>query len=156
LEAGKGTNHENSGSKTLPETVESDFTIDLLNLSSGGFARRSLVEDGDHGISWMRNDGAEDTSDVTRHEGNHHLFSLGVFTLWLGENVSVEGLHNLFEGDKLDDGVWNLSAPEWGQTLVETVGSFSGFDLVETLNSTSGEGSWLRSLHSDFELYFTF
>lgn len=34
LEAGKGTDHEDSGSKTLPESGESNFSIDLFYLSS--------------------------------------------------------------------------------------------------------------------------
>ena len=78
LEAGKGTNHENSGSKTLPETVEADLSVDLLDLSSSWLVGSSLVEDGDHGISWVRNDGAENTSDVTGHEGDTQLSSLTV------------------------------------------------------------------------------
>lgn len=101
----------------------------------------------------MRNNGAEDTSNVTRHEGDHHLLFLGVLFLWLGEDVSVESLDNLLEGNELHDCVWNLSAPEWSQTLVETVGSFSSLDLVESLNGTSGEGSWLSGLHSDFKCF---
>ena len=34
LEAGEGTDHEDSCSKTFPESGESDFRVDFLNLSS--------------------------------------------------------------------------------------------------------------------------
>ena len=153
MEAGKGTDHEDSGTKTLPESVESNIGIDLFNLGTGRLSGGSLVEDGDHGISWMRDNGAEDSSNVTRHEGDEHLLSLGVFVLWLGEDLGVELCNNLLEGDELDNGVWNLSAPEWGQTLVESIGSFIGFNLVESDNGVLWESSWLGSLHSYFELY---
>jgi hypothetical protein len=66
LEAGKGTNHEDSCSKTLPESSETDLTVDLGDLGTSGLVGSSpLVKDGDHGISGMGDDGAENTSNVT-------------------------------------------------------------------------------------------
>jgi hypothetical protein len=82
----------------------------------------------------MGDNGTEDTCSVTRHEGDHELGSLSIITLWLGENVGVEGGDNLLESDELDNGVWNLSSPEWCETLVESVHAFLGIDLVESLN----------------------
>ena len=32
-----------------------------------------FVHDGNHRVSWVRNDSAEDTCEVTRHEGDHEL-----------------------------------------------------------------------------------
>lgn len=153
LEAGKGTNHENSGSETLPESVEADFTIDLLDLGTSGLGRSgSLVEDGDHGISWVRNDGAEDTSDVTGHEGNSKLSSLTIGGFLLGEDLRVELSNDLLESDELDNGVWDLSAPEWGKTLVESVHTFSCVHFIETLDGTGWESTFFRRLHFDLEL----
>ena len=152
LETGEGTNHEDSCSKTFPESGETNFTVDFSDLRSGACAGFSLVEDGDHGVSWVGNDGAEDTSDVTGHEGDQHLSSLAVFVLWLGENGGIELLDNLLEGDELDNSAWNLSAPEWDKTLVESVQTFSCFDLVEASNCIFGEFTWFSSLHSYFKL----
>jgi len=72
LKAGKSTNHEDSCSETLPETIESNISVDLSNRLS------SLIHDGDTGISWVRYDSAEDTSEITRGECDHHLSALTV------------------------------------------------------------------------------
>ena len=154
MQAGKGTNHEDSCSKTLPESGETDVGVDLGDLGAGGLGGSSpLVEDGDHGISWMGDDGAENTSNVTRHEGNSELGTLTVAGLLLGEDVGVERLDDLFEGDELHNSVWHLSAPKWGQTFEETVGTFSGFQVGESCSGSFGELAWLGSLHFDLKLY---
>ncbi len=57
----------------------------------------SLAHKRDKGVSGVRNDGANDTSQVTRGEGNSELGVLGVRVLGLSENVGVEQLHNLLE-----------------------------------------------------------
>ena len=153
MKAGEGTNHEDSGSETLPESIESNISVDLLDLGTGTGIGGSLVEDGDHSVSWMRHDGAEDSSNVSGHEGDHELGGLVVVGFTLGEDIAVESSDDSLESDELDDGVWHLSAPEWGESLVESVDSFGGLDLVESGNGVFGEGTWLGSLHSDFELY---
>ena len=156
LHAGKGTNHENSGSDTFPETVETDFSIDFFNLSSSsGFGFSSLVKDGNHSIGWVGNDGAENTSNVTRHEGNHELGTLGVRALLLGEDFGIELLDDSLEGDELDDGVWNLSSPEWLKTLVESVDTFGLVDGVQTFDGAGSESTWLSGLHFNFKLNIT-
>ena len=71
LEASKGTNHEDSGTETLPESTESDLFKDLLDLGHSGTTSSSLVEDGDHDVSWMENNGAENIRNVTRHESDY-------------------------------------------------------------------------------------
>jgi hypothetical protein len=73
----------------------------------------------------MRNNSAENTGNITRHESDHELGSFAVFTLWLGENISVEFGDDLFESDKLNNSVWDLSSPKWLDTLVETGRSLS-------------------------------
>merc|ERR1719473_1777738 len=99
----------------------------------------------------MRDDGAENTSNVTGHEGHTKLGALAVARFWLGEDVGIEGLDDSFEGDEFDNGVWNLSAPEWGETLVESVGTLSSLQVVETGDSGLGELAWLGSLHFDLK-----
>ena len=76
LETGEGTNHDDSCTETVPETLETDFTVDFLNLLASWSIAVSLVEDGDHGVSGVRHNSAEDTSPVTRQEGDHELGAL--------------------------------------------------------------------------------
>ena len=154
LEASKGTNHEDSGTETLPESTESDLSIDLLDLGHSGTTSSSLVEDGDHGVSWMGNNGAEHTSNVTGHESDHELGALGVGALWLGEYGRVEFSDNLLESDELDNGVWNLSSPEWGKTLVETVVTLGSLNLSESSHSGGWEFTLGGGLHLNLQLYF--
>lgn len=68
----------------------------------------------------MRNDSAENTSQITRSKSNSQLKSFGVFILWLSENIGIEKLDDLFEGDELDNGIWDLSSPEWSESLEES------------------------------------
>ena len=154
LEASKGTNHEDSGTKTLPESSESNLSIDLLDLGHSGTTSSSLVEDGDHGVSWMGNNGAENTGNVTRHESDHKLGALGVGALWLGEYGRVEFSDNLLESDELDNGVWNLSSPKWLKTLVESSGTLSGLNLLVTGKGGSWELTLVGSLHLNLQLYY--
>jgi len=128
LHAGEGTNHENSCSETLPETIESNVLVDFSSTLS------SLIHNGDHGISWVRNDSAEYTCRVTRGEGNSKLGGFAVFILWLSEDVGVEKLYEFLKGNELDDGIWDLSEPKWLNTSVETVESFGRVDKIESFD----------------------
>lgn len=152
LETGEGTNHNDSCSETVPETLETDFAVDFFDLLTSWCVGFSLVEDGDHGVGGVRNDSAEDTSPVTRQESDHELGILGVGVLGSGEDILVEGLDSVFEGGELNHGVWDLSHPQRSDTLVETIDTFVGLDLSETLEEVSCEGSVVSSLHSDFNL----
>ena len=154
LEASKGTNHEDSGTETLPESTESDLFKDLLDLGHSGTTSSSLVEDGDHGVSWMGNNGAENTGNVTRHESDHQLGALGVGALWLGEYFFVEFSDNLLESDELHNGVWNLSSPKWLKTLVESRGTLGGLNLLVTGKGGSWELTLVGSLHLNLQLYY--
>ena len=73
LETSEGTNHNNSCSEPVPESLEADITIYFFNLGANWGAAASLVEDGDHGVSRVGNKGAEDTSPITRDKGDHEL-----------------------------------------------------------------------------------
>jgi len=101
LETSEGTNHDDSCSESSPESLESDFSVDLADV----FAESSLsldgVELGDHGISRVRDDSTEDTSAVSRHECDGELLTLGVFTSRLGEDLGVEELNDLLECNEL-------------------------------------------------------
>lgn len=115
LETSKGTDHKNSGKETSPETRETDLRVDVTNTLTLVFRSIHL---GDHGISRVRDESAEDTSQVTRHESNRQLLSLGVFTSGSGEELSVEKFNDLFEGDELNNGIGDLSSPKRRQDIV--------------------------------------
>ena len=57
----------------------------------------------------MRDDGTNNTSEITGGEGHTELGSLGISVLGLGENVSVEELHNLFKEEEFGHSVGDLS-----------------------------------------------
>ena len=121
LETGEGTNHEDSGAKTSPETSHTDFGVDLRHIftqSSFGF---DIVQLGHHSVGGVTHDGAENTGQVTRGEGNAQLSSLGVFILGLGKDILIELFNNIFESDELHHGVRHLTAPEGNQTLEESL-----------------------------------
>ena len=105
-------------------------------------------------FSWMGNNGAENTGNVTRHESDHKLGALGVGALWLGEYGRVEFSDNLLESDELDNGVWNLSSPKWLKTLVESRGTLSGLNLLVTGKGGSWELTLVGSLHLNLQLYY--
>lgn len=115
LETSEGTNHKNSGKETSPETRETDLRVDVANTLTLVFRSVHL---GNHGISRVRDEGAEDTSQVTRHEGNGQLLSLRVFTSGSSEELGVEKFNDLFEGDELNDGIGDLSGPKRRQDIV--------------------------------------
>lgn len=113
LETGEGTDHDDPGHQSSPESRKSNFSIDP---SDFGCQRSLLTSFGvqfrNHCVSRVRNNGAEDTSKVTRGEGNAQLGSLIVVFFAFGENVVVEELHEPLESNEFDDGVGNLPGPE--------------------------------------------
>lgn len=111
LESSECADHDNSGTESVPESVETDLSVDALDLLHNGGVGGTLIQNGDHGISGVRNNGAEDTSPVTRHKSDGKLGCLGVGVLRGGEDVFVESLDGLFEGGELDHGVGDLSHP---------------------------------------------
>jgi len=146
LETSESTDHEDPDTKTLPEAIEADIVVD----GSGGTT--ILVHDGDHGVSGVGDNSAEDTSEVTRHEGNRELGSLGVRVLGGGEDVSVESLDGVLEATELDHGVGDLTHPQRLDALVETSPALAVHDLGPALTSGLGEGTRVRSLHADLQL----
>lgn len=149
LETSEGTDHDNSGAEASPESLEANFRVDLANILRHRSLSLDGVKLGHHGISGVRNDSAENTSQVTRQEGDSELLSLGVFSSGLGEDVSIERFNDLFESDELHDGVGDLSSPKGSQTLVESTSAFSSSHLVVSLEERGGESTRLGGLHSD-------
>jgi hypothetical protein len=72
----------------------------------------------------VRDDGAEDTGDVTSGKGDHQLLATGALGSWLGNDVLVDGLDGLLEAGELHHGVRNLSHPEGLESLEEGTGAF--------------------------------
>jgi hypothetical protein len=114
LETGECAYHDDTHAETLPEAHEADLLDDSADASLGG-----LVELGHEGVCGVRDDGAENTGDVTGGEGDSELSGLAVGVLGVGEHVGVEGLDGALEGGELHHGVGNLTTPERTDTLVE-------------------------------------
>jgi len=153
LETSEGTNHDDTGAKTVPESLEPDLGVDLTDLLASWLVALTLVEDRDHSVSGVRHDSAEDTGPVSGEEGDHELGALGVRALWGGEDVGVESLHGVLESAELDHGVWDLSEPEWSESLVETVPALLVHDGRPSLAGGGWEGTLVSSLHSNFECF---
>ena len=71
LKSGQGSNHDNPGSKSLPEASEAKGLHSSTNAGT-----RSLVQVGDKGVGRMGDDGTEDASNVTSCEGHDELLTL--------------------------------------------------------------------------------
>ena len=112
LKTSKGTYHDNSCHKTSPESLESDLLIDSTHLLSNWSRFVTFtVKFGDHGISRVWDDGAENTSKITWREGNAKLGCFVVIFFSFSEDVIIEVLNEPFESDEFDDSVGNLTTP---------------------------------------------
>jgi hypothetical protein len=147
LESGEGSHHEDSGTKSVPETLESDFLVDLSHGAT------SLVDDGDHGVSGVRHNSAEDTSPVSGQESDHELGVLGVVRFSLGEDVGVHVLDSGLEGGELHNSVGDLSHPERLDSLVHGGPATLSEHDRPCFSKGLGEGANIRGLHSDLDLY---
>ena len=56
----------------------------------------------------MRDDGADNTSEVSGSEGDTELSSLAIRFLGLSEDAGIEELHDLLEEEELGHGIGNL------------------------------------------------
>lgn len=66
-----------------------------------------VVEERDKVVSWMRNNGAEDSSNVSTGKAHAKLERLAALLLWCGDRVFVEQLHNGLKGCKLHHCICN-------------------------------------------------
>ena len=147
LETGQGTDHEDSGAEAAPQSLEADLAVDFADGAA------LLVHDGDHGVSGVRDDGAEDTREVAGHESDHQLGALAVRLFGCGEHVGVEGLHGVLERTEFDHRVGDLTGPERVETLVEAGPAFGLHDLGPSLAGGLGESALIGGLHTHFQLY---
>jgi len=134
LGGSEGTNHDNTSKQSLPHAHEAEVLGDLSSRRTLG-----LVELGNDGVSRVRDDGTEHTSDVTGSKGDHQLFRLGAFITRLGDDILVEGFDGLLKAGKLHHGVGDLSAPQGHQTLVEAIHTLILHDLGGTFPQGAGE-----------------
>ena len=84
LSGRQGTNHDDTGRKTLPETGESEFLGRLH-----GCRALLFVHQRNNRVGRVRNDGAEHTGDVTGCERHNQLFTLGAVSARLRHNMPV-------------------------------------------------------------------
>jgi len=147
LETGKSTNHDDTGTKTSPETIESNSGVDLTNSAT------LLVHDTNHSVGGVRHNSAENTSPVTSHECDHELEVLGVGFTRCSENVRVEESYGSFESDELHNSVGDLSAPERNDTLVEEGPATLSHHLGPAFSESLGEGALISSLDSNFDSF---
>ena len=106
LEPSQGTDHDDTGTKTLGgEGSETSLGGDGTN----GFALVfRFAQQGDQRVGRVGDDGANDTGEVTRSEGDSELSGLAVGVLRSGEDMGVEERNDLLEEVELGHGVWNL------------------------------------------------
>jgi len=65
LKTSEGSDHDDSGDQTSPKSLEADFSIDPSDFGSErSFLASFGVKFRDHGVSRVRDDGTEDTSEV--------------------------------------------------------------------------------------------
>jgi len=128
------TDHDDTGKQSLPHAHEAKILGDLSSRRALG-----LVELGNDGVSRVRDDGTEHTSDVTSGKGDNQLFRLGAFITRLGDNILIEGFHGLLKAGELHHGVGDLSAPQGHQTLVEAVHALVLHDLGGTFPQSAGK-----------------
>lgn len=120
LQSSECTNHNDSCYQSSPKSDKSNILVYLLGVVPHGSRLLGSIELGDKSISWMRNDGTEDSGSITSREGDSKLLSLRIFSSRSGADVFVDHLNELFKCNKLHDGVWDLSYPEWGYTKIHT------------------------------------
>lgn len=153
LQGSECTDHNDTRRQTVPHAHEAQLLDDLAR---GGSLR--LVQLGDEHISRMRDDGTEHTGNVTSGKGDNQLLALGAVSAWLGYhipggrqstdlvggkwkmlmqcNLLVKQLHSTLEASELHHGVWDLTHPQWHQTLVEGSDAL----LLEHLGNSLTEG----------------
>jgi hypothetical protein len=115
-----GSTYDNPDRQTIPETWEANSGVDTAHGCTKAFSWGALgVQFADHDIGRMRDNGAQNTSQVTTSECNSSLAAFTVVVLGARE-VVVHSLNDSFEGGELHHGIWDLATPQWVETFVET------------------------------------
>ena len=103
---GRPTNHDNPSAETLGSQGTE------TNLAGDGANRLALVfgftQEGDYRICGVRDDGADNTCEVSGCKGDAELGALAVCGLGFGEDVCVEERDDLLEEEELGHGVGDL------------------------------------------------
>lgn len=104
--------HHSPNRQTTPESTESNLLVDP---SHGRTTRLSGLLVGiqlaDHDICRVRNDCAEDTSQVTTCESNSGLRGFGILVFGLGEGLVDHFDNSLERGEFLQQSVWSIQPP---------------------------------------------
>jgi hypothetical protein len=100
------TDHDNPSADTLGrQGSNSNFTG---NGSDGLALVLRLTKQRDERVSRVRDDSADDASQVARRECDAKLRGLGITRFLLGEDVGIEKRYDLFEEKELGHGIWDL------------------------------------------------
>jgi len=146
LESSESTNHDDTWAKTSPAALPAEILEDLAGGRAWG-----LVEHGHDAIGWVRDDGAEDTGNVTGGKCDNELLALAALCSWLGHDVSVEELDGLLKARELHHSVRDLAHPEWLDTLEEWIAAFLGHLCVGFAHVAGVAGHGLDSDLHGFE-----
>lgn len=100
------TNHDNTSTQSFRgKRTDSKLGGDL----SDGFALvLCFAEERNQRVGGVRDDSADNTSNVTGREGDTELSGFAVCILGLSENVGVEQLDDLLKEEELGHGVRDL------------------------------------------------
>jgi len=101
----------------------------------------------------MTDNSTENTGKISRGESDSELSSVAVFRFRGSEDIFIHLFNNVFESDEFNDGVRNLSSPQGSESFVESIGSNFSVDLSHGGDHMGGVGSWLRSLHLNFNAF---
>lgn len=154
LETCQGAYHQDSSSETSPKTGHSNIAVDFLDLVDCTVLRlSSLIELGYHGVCWVRDNCAEDTCPVSRHEGDWELCGFWVLVSFSWEPFPINELDCVLEASEFDHCVWYLSHPQRLESLVEPLSTFSFFQVVDTSSKPSGERTCVVRLLLDFHCF---
>lgn len=116
----QGTNHHNTDRQSIPQTPESNISVDAAHRSTKGLTRLTVrIQLADHHVGRVRDHRTENTSQVTTSKRNSRLCTL-VVVRFLAWQVLVDHLDNRLKRGKLHHRVGNLATPKWIQTLVQT------------------------------------
>jgi hypothetical protein len=142
------TNHQDTSGETLGgESAPANFRSDLPNRLATVCLFTHLR---DKRVSGVRDDGADNTSNVTGGEGDTELSGFAVAILGLSEDVLVEELNGLLEEEELGHGVGDLTRPE-GDEGTEGVAGLNRLcaHLLESSAEGNGESTGGRGLDLD-------
>jgi len=136
LTRSEGTNHDTTRNETDgSEADETNLTRKAAETDEHGALTTStgLVDLGEEGISWVRNDGGGNTGNDTGGDGDSHLgTTTEVLPWWEG---SVDGLSGSTLDGELGHGVWDLLEEDWDKSRVEATDE-------TVLGGDRSEGTW--------------